>query len=86
LRDGKPNIEKKVEAMKKLLVLMVLVLTLSGCAVVTPYGTDFYVPLPGIAVAPDPYYGGPGYYDYHGYYGYGYPHQSYYGYGGCRRW
>ena len=53
---------EEVTLMKKLLMTIFALLLLSGCAVVTPYGTDVYVPAPPIAVAPYPYsghYGGP---------------------------
>ncbi len=56
-----------VDPMKKLLIFAFTLMLLAGCAVVTPYGTEYYFPLPPITipitVAPYPgyfYWGWPG--------------------------
>ena len=56
--------------MKKILILLAIVLSISACAVYTPFG-GFYTP--GVYGGGYEYYDGPGY----GYYG-GY-HRGYYG-------
>lgn len=69
--------------MKKLLILALTLFMLAGCAVVTPYGSGIYVPVPEIAVAPYPY----SYYPYSWYswgpgccgHGYSYRSHGYYG-------
>ncbi len=69
--------------MKKLLVLSFALSLFAGCAVVTPYGTSLYVPVPELAVAPYPY--AYSYYPYpYPYYHFGYPWYGWRPGWGCR--
>lgn len=68
--------------MKSLLLVILSVAALSGCAVVPAYGPPgVYVAPPAVVVGP-PY--GYGYYGYRGGYGYGDGYRG--GYGGHRHW